>query len=55
MDMPDEWNQLSLNLLGSFECRVNGEDRSEYFRTKKERALLAYLLVEWDRTHQREV
>jgi diguanylate cyclase (GGDEF)-like protein len=46
---------LSLSLLGSFQCYVNGEDRSSSFRTKKERLLLAYLVVEADRPHQREV
>ncbi len=47
-------SELSLTLLGSFECRVNGDDRSKDFRTKKERALLAYLMVESGRTHQRD-
>ena len=46
--------QLSLSLLGSFQCFVDGESRNEQFRTKKERALLAYLAIESNRPHQRE-
>jgi two-component SAPR family response regulator len=46
---------LSLSLLGSFQCSVNGNDRSSSFRTKKERLILAYLAVEADRPHQREI
>ena len=46
--------QLSLSLLGSFQCFVEGENRNDEFRTKKERALLAYLVIESDRAHQRE-
>ena len=46
--------QLSLSLLGSFQCFVDGENHNEEFRTKKERALLAYLAIESDRPHQRE-
>lgn len=46
--------RLSLSVLGSFKCSVQGEDKSADFRTKKERALLAYLVVEAGQTHQRE-
>ena len=46
---------LSLSLLGSFQCRVNGNDVSADFRTKKERALLAYLATESKRQHPRDV
>ncbi|MFC1996549.1 diguanylate cyclase domain-containing protein [Chloroflexota bacterium] len=46
--------RLRLSLLGSFRCLVEGKDVSAEFRTKKERALLAYLAVESDRKHQRD-
>ena len=46
---------LSLSLLGPFRCKIDGSDVSADFRTKKERALLAYLAVEADRRHPREV
>ena len=45
---------LELSVLGSFRCLINGKDKSADFRTKKERALLAYLVVESDQPHQRE-
>jgi len=46
---------LSLSLLGSFQCWVNENDVSADFRTKKERALLAYLATESNRQHPRDV
>ena len=46
--------RISLSVLGSFQCSIDGEDRSGDFRTKKERALLAYLVAESGLTHQRE-
>jgi len=47
-------NNCSLSLLGSLRCLVNGNDVSADFRTKKERALLAYLAVESKRQHSRD-
>ena len=38
--------QLSIYLLGSFEVRLGDQDLGGVFRTRKERALLAYLAVE---------
>ncbi len=46
--------QLSISLLGSMQVRFKGEDALKAFRTKKERALMAYLVVETDRSHSRE-
>jgi diguanylate cyclase (GGDEF)-like protein len=51
------WDEMSLaiSLLGSFRVRLDGQEVSTGFRTKKERALLAYLAVEANRLHPREV
>ena len=46
---------LSISLLGSFRCQVDGKDISSDFRTKKERALIAFLSVEANRQHRRDV
>ena len=45
---------LSLSLLGSFEVTLDGQSVTG-FKSNKERALLAYLAVEADRSHRREV
>jgi DNA-binding SARP family transcriptional activator/predicted ATPase len=45
---------LSLCLLGSFRVMLDGEPVTG-FKSNKERALLAYLAVETDRPHRREV
>lgn len=47
-------SRMSLSVLGTFVCSIDGEDRSGDFRTKKERALLAYLIVKSEISHQRE-
>lgn len=52
--MKDGPSRLSLSVLGSFECILNGEEKSAEFRTKKERALLVYLVVAVEQPHQRE-
>jgi len=46
--------QLSLYVLGSFQVLMADEILTKQFRTAKERALLATLAVECDRTHPRE-
>ena len=45
---------LSLSLLGPFQVTLDGQPVTG-FRSNKVRALLAYLAVEADRTHRREV
>jgi DNA-binding SARP family transcriptional activator/predicted ATPase len=45
---------LSLSLLGSFRVTLDGQPVTG-FKSNKERALLAYLVVEADRPHRREV
>jgi DNA-binding SARP family transcriptional activator/predicted ATPase/energy-coupling factor transporter ATP-binding protein EcfA2 len=45
---------LSLSLLGSFQACLDGQPVTG-FKSNKERALLAYLAVEADRPHRREV
>jgi DNA-binding SARP family transcriptional activator len=46
--------QLSFFVLGSFRVHVGEENVTGAFRTKKERALLAYLAVEAQKRHRRE-
>jgi len=46
--------KLSLSLLGPFQMTLNGR-RVTSFKSNKVRALLAYLAVESDRPHRREV
>jgi len=46
--------RLSLSLLGSFQVTLDGRPATG-FKSNKERALLAYLAVEADRPHRREV
>ena len=46
--------QLSLSLLGPFQVTLGGRPVTE-FKSNKVRALLAYLAVEADRPHRREV
>ncbi len=46
--------RLSLFLLGSFQVTLEGQPVTG-FKSNKERALLAYLAVEADRPHRREV
>jgi DNA-binding SARP family transcriptional activator/predicted ATPase len=45
---------LSLSLLGSFQATLDGQPVTG-FKSNKERALLAYLAVEADRPHRREL
>ena len=45
---------LSLSLLGSFQAALDGLPVTG-FKSNKERALLAYLAVEADRPHRREM
>jgi WD40 repeat protein/DNA-binding SARP family transcriptional activator/energy-coupling factor transporter ATP-binding protein EcfA2 len=45
--------QLEINLLGTFQAKLDGEVVAG-FRSDKTRALLAYLLVEGTRTHRRD-
>jgi DNA-binding SARP family transcriptional activator len=45
--------QLEINLLGTFQAKLDGEVVTG-FRSDKTRALLAYLLVEGTRTHRRD-
>jgi len=47
-------SRLSLSLLGSFQVTLEGKPITE-FTTDKVRALLAYLAVEADRSHRRDV
>ncbi len=46
--------RLSLSLLGGFHAELNGEPVTT-FESNKVRALLAYLMVEADRVHQRSM
>jgi DNA-binding SARP family transcriptional activator len=45
---------LALSLLGPFQASLDGEPVTD-FESTKVRALLAYLAVEADRTHRRDV
>jgi molecular chaperone HtpG len=45
---------LSISLLGLFQLELDNQNISDTLRTAKERALLAYLTVESDRSHTRE-
>ncbi|HSQ18537.1 MAG TPA: diguanylate cyclase [Anaerolineales bacterium] len=47
-------SHLSLYLTGHIEVQLDGRDITREFRTEKERALLAYLAVESDRSHWRD-
>ncbi len=47
--------RLSISLLGSFEVHLDEENITPSFRTKKERALFAYLAAEANKPHAREV
>lgn len=46
---------LSISLLGLFQLEMDNQNITDTLRTAKERALLAYLTVESDRSHTREV
>jgi molecular chaperone HtpG len=45
---------LSISLLGLFQLDLDNQNITDTLRTAKERALLAYLTVESDRSHTRE-
>jgi HSP90 family molecular chaperone/predicted ATPase/DNA-binding SARP family transcriptional activator len=45
---------LSISLLGFFQLELDNQNITDTLRTAKERALLAYLTVESDRSHTRE-
>ncbi len=45
---------LSVYLLGDFQVRLDGQLVTRKFRTNKERALFAYLVVESERPHTRD-
>lgn len=45
---------LSISLLGLFQLELENQNITDTLRTAKERALLAYLTVESDRSHTRE-
>ena len=47
-------NRLEISLLGSFKVLYDGKDITNSLRTRKERALLAYLAEESTRSHSRE-
>ncbi len=49
-----EMQRLNVSLLGSFEVRLDDTDVTDLLRTKKERAILAYLAQEADRAHMRQ-
>lgn len=49
-----EVERLAVYVLGPFQVRLGEETVTANFRTKKERALLAYLAVEADKRHRRE-
>lgn len=49
-----EVEQLSIYVLGPFRVHLGEETVTDAFRTKKERALLAYLAVEAEKRHRRE-
>ena len=46
--------KLSIYLLGDFQVRLDDQVITRKFRTRKERALLAFLAVEADRSHARD-
>ncbi len=46
---------LSISLLGQFQLELDNQNITDALRTAKERALLAYLSVELDRAHTREI
>ena len=46
--------RLSIYLLGSFDVQLGEGMVTSAFRTRKERALLAYLAVEQRQMHRRE-
>ena len=48
-------NQLEISLLGAIKVKFDGEDVTENLRTKKERAILAYLAEESGRSHTRSI
>ncbi len=50
----DTSNGLSLRLLGPFQMYLDGKDRSNAFRTRKELALFAYMAAEAGHVHRRE-
>jgi molecular chaperone HtpG len=45
---------LSISLMGLFQLELDNQNITDTLRTAKERALLAYLTVESDRSHTRE-
>ena len=47
-------NHLALHLTGRIEAKLDERDITREFRTEKERALLAFLMVESDRAHWRD-
>jgi DNA-binding SARP family transcriptional activator len=47
-------SQLKIGLLGSFHVQLDGVDITEALRTKKERAILAFLAQEAERPHLRQ-
>ena len=47
-------NRLEIFLLGTLRIQFEGDDINEALRTKKERAILAYLVEESARAHQRQ-
>jgi len=47
-------NRLEIYLLGTLKVQFDGEEITETLRTKKERAILAYLAEETPRSHQRQ-
>jgi diguanylate cyclase (GGDEF)-like protein len=48
-------NQIEISLLGAIKVKFDGEDVTENLRTKKERAILAYLAEESGRSHTRPI
>lgn len=48
-------NRLGISLLGSIKVQFDGADITETLRTKKERAILAYLAEEPPRSHARQI
>jgi DNA-binding SARP family transcriptional activator len=47
--------RLSIHLLGTFQVELDGQPVTRAFRTEKERALLAYLVMESSRPVTREM
>lgn len=47
--------RLMISFLGPFEARLDDENIASAFRTKKERALLVYLISEANRQHHRDI